>query len=76
MMSPMTMTTKADPFSVKANLAIIVRGDMRDLAAFAERVESIITEFRLVIVHKQASASRLWVQEGEADDHAPPHARA
>jgi hypothetical protein len=59
------MMTNDDPFAVKANLAVVVRGDMRDLSAFAERVELLASELQLVIVHKQASASRLWIKEAD-----------
>lgn len=60
------MSPKAnDLFALKANLAVVVRGSMDDLAAFAERVEQIAPELGLIVVHKQASASKLWIQEGE-----------
>ena len=52
-------------FAVKANLAVILRGDVNALAAFADELERLAPERGLVIVHKQASASRLWVKEGD-----------
>lgn len=54
-------------FTVKANLGVIVRGSMSDLSLFAELVEALASEHRLVVVHKQASASRLWIKVGDGD---------
>lgn len=68
-MMPMNRTrSSSDLFGLKANLAVIVRGPMSDLPIFAERVEALCAELGLVIVHKQASASKLWVKEGEPDE--------
>lgn len=52
-------------FTIRANLAVVVRGSMEDLATFAGEVESLAEHMGLTVVHKQASASRLWVREGE-----------
>ena len=62
----MRPTPSSDLFGLKANLAVIVRGPMSELPIFAERVEAMCTELGLIVVHKQASASRLWVKEGDA----------
>lgn len=57
--------SSADLFSLKANLAVVVRGPMGELPVFAERIESLCVELGLIVVHKQASASKLWIKEGE-----------
>ena len=63
------MATKqsSDLFALKANLGVIARGSMDNLSLFAERVEALASELGLVIVHKQASASRLWIKEGDTE---------
>ncbi len=53
-------------FAVKANLGFVVRGTMEDLAAFADRLETLAPEMGLVIAYKQASASRLWIKEADS----------
>jgi len=59
--------SSSDLLALKANLAVIVRGSMSDLPTFAERVEALCAELGLIVVHKQASASKLWVKEGDGD---------
>ena len=55
----------ADLFALKANLGLVVRGPMESLAAFSERVEALVSELGLKIAFKTASASKLWIKEGE-----------
>lgn len=38
---------------------------MDNLAVFSERVESLCSELGLKIAYKTASASKLWIKEGE-----------
>lgn len=66
-MNLMKTPQSSDLFTVKANLGVIVRGSMSDLSLFADRVEALASELGLSIVHKQASASRLWIREGDAE---------
>ncbi len=61
----MERTQSKDLFGVKANLGLVVRGPMDALRTFDDRVEALVAELGLKIAFKTASASRLWVKEGE-----------
>jgi hypothetical protein len=50
---------------MKANLGILFRGDFRALEDLLERIAPILEETGIQIVHKQVSASKLWIKEGE-----------
>jgi hypothetical protein len=52
-------------FALKANLGFVIRGSMNDLSLFAERIESLCKDSGLTVVHKHASASKLWIKEGD-----------
>jgi hypothetical protein len=56
-----------DLFGLKANLGFVVRGDMETLGTFNARLEALISELGLKIAFKTASASKLWIKEGEPD---------
>ena len=62
------MNQKNDLFALKANLGIIVRGAMNDLSLFADRIEELCKELGLIVCHKQASASKLWIKEGDTSE--------
>ena len=51
---------------LKANLGIVLRGDIIALKGFVERVDGLIDETHdLQLVHKHMSASKLWINEGD-----------
>ena len=51
---------------LRANLAIVLRGDLTELKAVLCRLEESLNESPSVrVVHKHVSASRLWVNEGD-----------
>jgi len=50
---------------LKANLGFIIRGDYSDLTDFSEKLEKLIIETGVQMVHKHASASKLWIREGD-----------
>ena len=50
---------------LKANLGIVLRGDVIALKGFVERLDELISESPEVqLVHKHVSASKLWLKEG------------
>jgi hypothetical protein len=51
--------------SLKANLGLLLRGDYKDLAEFLEIIEPALRRTGVQLVHKQASASKLWIKEGD-----------
>lgn len=52
---------------LKANLAMVMRGDFAELRQFADGMETLLSEHPSVqLVHKHISASKLWIKEGEA----------
>ena len=57
--------SSSDLFALKANLGFVVRGPMSELPIFAERIETLCADLGLIVVHKTASASKLWIKEGE-----------
>ncbi len=51
---------------LKANLGIVVRGDVIELKDFLVTLDDYLSEFTGInLVHKQLSASRLWIKEGD-----------
>lgn len=50
---------------LKANLGIVVRGDFTGLNLFADLIDELALQAGVQVVHKQASASRLWIKEGD-----------
>jgi hypothetical protein len=51
---------------LKANLGLVVRGEVIALKAFTQRMDGLISESRGVqLVHKHLSASKLWINEGD-----------
>jgi len=63
------MGTNPNPdfFGLKANLGFVVRGDMETLGTFNARLEALVSELGLKIAFKIASASKLWIKEGDPD---------
>lgn len=59
---------------LKANLGLVVRGEVVALKSFLERLDGLISETPEVqLVHKHVSASKLWIKEGgemNEDDRA------
>jgi len=54
---------------LKANLGIVLRGEVVALKGFLERLDGLISESGGVqFVHKHLSASRLWIKEGDGMD--------
>ena len=54
-----------DTSELKANLGIVLRGDVIALKGFIERLGELVTECEEVqLVHKHVSASKLWIKEG------------
>ena len=59
------MSEYGDAMAVKANLGIVLRGDVIALKGFVERLDELISESQSVqLVHKHVSASKLWIKEG------------
>jgi hypothetical protein len=51
---------------LKANLGIVVRGDILELKDFLVTLDDYLSEFTgISLIHKQLSASRLWIKEGD-----------
>jgi|WetSurMetagenome_2_1015567.scaffolds.fasta_scaffold74737_2 hypothetical protein len=50
---------------LKANLGFVVRGDFTGLNLFADLIDKLALQAGVQIVHKQVSASRLWIKEGD-----------
>jgi hypothetical protein len=51
---------------LKANLGLIVRGDVIALKAFMDDLDRLLTKTpKLKVVHRHVSASKLWIREGE-----------
>lgn len=50
---------------LKANLGFVIRGEYSALSEFSERLERLVTDTGVQIVHKHASASKLWLKEGD-----------
>lgn len=51
---------------LKANLGIVLRGEVVALKGFVERLDGLISESsRVQLVHKHLSASKLWINEGD-----------
>jgi hypothetical protein len=61
-----------EEMSVKANLGLVLRGEIVALKGFVERLDGMISETPDVqLVHKHVSASKLWVKEGGEMNEAP-----
>jgi len=55
-----------DASELKANLGIVLRGDILALKGVLERIDQLIAEFQCVqLVHRHVSASKLWIREGD-----------
>jgi hypothetical protein len=51
---------------VKANLGLVLRGDVIALKAFMADLDKILDKrSELQVVHRHVSASKLWIREGE-----------
>jgi hypothetical protein len=58
---------------LRANLAIVLRGDILELKDFLVTLDDYLSEFTgISLVHKQLSASRLWIKEGGEMDGKQP----
>lgn len=51
--------------TLKANLGLLLRGDYMALAEFLIMIEPALRETGVQLVHKHASASKLWIKEGD-----------
>jgi len=60
-----TDRTPGNTFGFKSNLGLVVRGPMDALRTFDNEVEALCARLGLKIAFKTASASKLWVKEGE-----------
>jgi hypothetical protein len=70
----MTSSQKYETIEVKANLAIVLRGDIYALHEVGAVIEEFIkTHSDIQLVHKHISASKLWVQEGERNENDRMH---
>jgi len=55
-----------DMTELKANLGLVLRGDIVVLRLFMDDLEKLLNKRPDVqIVHKHVSASKLWIREGE-----------
>lgn len=56
-------------FTIKANLGLVVRGEVSALKAFASAVQTAIDDSAgdVQLVFKTVSGSRLWIKEGDRD---------
>lgn len=51
---------------LKANLGIVLRGEIVALKGIVERLDELLAETPAVqLVHKHVSASKLWINEGD-----------
>jgi hypothetical protein len=51
---------------LKANLGLIVRGDVMVLKAFMADLDRLLAKRSEVqVIHKHLSASKLWIREGD-----------
>ena len=51
---------------IRANLGLVLRGDIDDLKTLIEGLDRLLIETPGVkLVHKQVSASKLWLKEGD-----------
>jgi len=56
-------------WTVKANLGIVLRGEVVALKGFVERLDGLISETQgIELLHRHLSASKLWLKEGESKD--------
>ncbi len=57
---------------IKANLGFVIRGELETLQDLSRFIQSYLdTHPQVRIVHSQASASKLWINEGdEPNDRA------
>lgn len=61
-----------EEMSVKANLGLVLRGEIVALKGFVERLDGMISETPEVqLVHKHVSASKLWLKEGGEMNERP-----
>ena len=61
-----------EEMSVKANLGLVLRGEIVALKSFLERLDGLISETTKVqLVHKHVSASKLWLKEGGEMNEGP-----
>jgi hypothetical protein len=57
---------------LKANLGIVLRGEVVALKSLLERLDGLISETPEVqLVHKHVSASKLWLKEGGEMNERP-----
>jgi len=50
---------------LKANVGIVLRGEIVALKGFVERLDGLISQTPgMQLVHKHVSASKLWIKEG------------
>ena len=54
---------------LKANVGFVIRGDFLAISHFMAGVGKLVSESGVQLVHHQASASKLWIQEGGQDEY-------
>ena len=62
---------------LKANLGLVLRGDVIVLKAFMADLDKLLDDRRpeLQVIHKHVSASKLWIREGEGMNEGERDAR-
>jgi hypothetical protein len=61
-----------EEMSVKANLGLVLRGEIVALKSLVERLDGLISSTPAVqLVHKHVSASKLWIREGGEMNEGP-----
>ena len=54
---------------IKANLGLIIRGDIKELSDFADELEELLDDYDdLILVHNHLSANKLWIQDKTEPD--------
>jgi hypothetical protein len=57
---------KSEITELKANLGLVLRGEVVVLKGFVERLDALISDTPgMQLVHKHVSASKLWINEGD-----------
>lgn len=50
---------------MRVNLGLLLRGDYKSLANLLIKIGPMLDETGVQFVHKQLSASKLWIKEGD-----------
>ncbi len=63
----MERTLSKELTNLKANVGLVVRGPVAVLRTFDTEVEALCARLGLKIAFKTASATKLWIKEGEPE---------